>query len=80
MDQVSPPLVIGPDDTWDAKVSHGNVHFSQTVPGSDKHFCFVKLCFCKNIIKPNIAFIFWGTGKYIRDAEKQAYKAYIFLF
>ena len=38
VDQVPPPLVIGLDENWDKKVSHGHVRFSQIGAGSDKHF------------------------------------------
>ena len=74
VDQVPPPLVIRLDDNWDTIGRNRHVRVSQSGDGSNKHFCFVKLCFCKNIIKPNIAFIFWVTEMGIIDCDKNPTK------
>ena len=80
MDQVPIPLVIGLDDNWDKKVSHGPVCFSHPGAGSGKSVCSIKLCFCQHGIQQNITVIFWVTGRGIVDFYKKSYKDYVFLF
>ena len=74
MDHLPPHLVIGIDDTWYTKEIHGHVHVSQSDSGSNKMFCSVKICFRQRGIKPNIAFILWGTCMGIKDFDKQSYE------
>ena len=73
------PLVICLDDTWDTKVSHGPVCFSQPGAGSEKH-CSIKICFYQRGIQPNITVIFWGTGRGIVDFDKHSFKGDVLLF
>ena len=80
MDKVPLPRVIVLYDTWDKKFSHGPVCFYQPGDGSEKRFCSIKLCFRQNGIQPNIAVIFWGTGRGVVDFDKQAYKDGVILF
>ena len=69
MDQVTPPLVIDLDNTWDTKVIHGTVRFPQ--PGaSSGGKKSIKLCFCQRGIQPNIEIIFWLTGRSIAYFDK----------
>ena len=60
-------IVLG--DNWDAKVIHGHLYASQTGSGYNKHFYSIKLCVRKHEIKPNIALLFWVTGKGISYFE-----------
>ena len=62
MYHVSLPLVIDLDDTWDIKVSHVPVCVSQPGAGSDKRFCYIKICSRQHGVQPKIAVIFRGTG------------------
>ena len=80
MDQLTLPIVIGLDDTWDTKGSLGPVCFSQPGAGSEKSVCYIKLCFCQRGIQPNTTVIFWGTGRGIVDFDKQAYEDDVLLF
>ena len=70
MDQVPPPLVICLDYNWYTEVSHGPVCFSHPGAGSGEKKCNIKLCFCHRGIQPNIAVIFWGTGRSIANFDK----------
>ena len=79
MDQVPLPLVIGLDDTWYKKASHGPVCFSQQGAGS-KFFCSIKLCFYQGGIQKYITVVFGGTGRGIADFGKQFYEYYVLLF
>ena len=66
------------DGTWDKKGIHKPVCFSH--PGASSKKQFVKLCFHKRVIQPNIEVIFQGTGRIISDFYKQAYGDDVLLF
>ena len=74
MDQVPTPLVIELDDTWDTTFICRHVCVSQQGAGSNKHFCSIKLFFRQSGIQPNIAVIFWVTGKGVTDVDKRSYE------
>ena len=73
-------LVIGLDETWDTKVSHGYVCFTRPGAGYEDFFCSIKLCFCQSGIQPKFTVVFWGTGRGIVDFDKQAYEDDVLLF
>ena len=79
MEQVSLPIVIGLDETWDTKGIHGPVCFSQPGASSEKK-CSIKLCFFHRGIQPNITVVICGTGRGFVDFYKQAYKNDVLLF
>ena len=70
MGQVPPPIMIGLDETWDTKGSHGHVNIYHPGADSYNYFCSIKTCFCQSVIQPKIAFISWVTGKGITYFEK----------
>ena len=72
--------MIGLDDTWDIKGIHGPVCFSQPGAGSEKSFCYIKLCFRQRGIQPKIAFIFRGKWRSIVNIDKQDYEDDVLLF
>ena len=72
--------MIGLDETWDTKGSHGLVCFSQTGAGSENNVCSIKLYLYQRVIQPNITVIFGGTGIIILDSDKQAYEDGVLLF
>ena len=74
MYQVPLPFVIVLDDTWYTKGIHVMVCFSQPGDGYEKRFCLVQTFYRQDIIQPNIAVVFWETGRGIRDFDKQAYE------
>ena len=80
MDQVPLLIVIGVDENWDTKGSHGHVCFYHPGAGSDTIFCSVKLCLYQHGIQPNITVIIWVTGKGIVDFDKEAYRYDVLLF
>ena len=71
--------MIGIDDTWDTKGSHGPVCFTQPGAVFEKNVCSIKLCFCQSGIQPNITVIFGGKGRGNVDFDKQAYEANVLL-
>ena len=70
---MTPPLVIGLDNTWDKKVVMDLCVFSQTGASSRKSFCSIKLCFFQRGIQPTITVVFWGKERGIADFDKEAY-------
>ena len=70
MDQVLPPFVIFLDYTWDKKGIRGPVCFPPPGAGSGEKKCNIKLCFFHRGIQPNIAVVFWGTGRSIANFDK----------
>ena len=70
---MTPPLVIGLDDTWDTKGRYGPVRFFPAMCW----LCFfasIKICFYQSGMKPNIEVIFWGTWRGILAFYKKAYE------
>ena len=80
MYQVPPPLFIGIDYTCYTKFIHIHVCVSHTGYVSEKHFCSVKIFYHQRGIKPNIAFIFGGTGKGVIDLGGKSYEHDALLF
>ena len=66
------PVLIVLDDTWYKKVIHGPVCVYHPGDGYYKHVCSIKLVFRRHGIQPQVAVIFWVTGKIIMDFEKQS--------
>ena len=80
VDQVPPPLVIRLDDNWDTIGRNRHVRVSQSVDGSNKHFCSVILWLHQRRIQLNILIIFWRTGMRITHFDKKSYKVDVPLF
>ena len=65
------PIVIGLDDTWYTKGSHGPVCFFQPLTGSGKSVCSIKLYLFQRGILPNSKVIFWGKERVTLDFDKK---------
>ena len=73
VDQSPMPFSCSRDRTYEKVESGKKVWVSSPIPGADKRFCSLNICFRPEGEQPRLAIIFRGKGKRISKEEKAAW-------